>query len=129
MHVQIGRWLAERTLPGEVLALNDIGAIGTIAGREVIDLMGLASPEITELVVGKGPGDWDGQLAGFLAARRPEYLVIFPNWFPTLAGQLPAEAVYRVVLPARAIAGVPGITVAGGGEMVVYRLDWSDINP
>lgn len=125
MHLRTGQWLAEHTRPGDVLALNDIGAIGSTADREVIDLMGLTSPEVLEIISGKGPGEWDGALAGYLASRRPDYLVIFPNWFPGLAPQLPARQVYRVQLPPRQIAGIPGITVAGGGEMVVFRLDWT----
>lgn len=124
MHLQTGRWLAENSRPGEVLALNDIGAIGSTADREVIDLMGLISPEVLGLISGKGPGEWDGALAGYLASRHPDFLVIFPNWFPGLAAQLPARPVYRVQLPPRQIAGLPGITPAGGGELVVYRLDW-----
>jgi hypothetical protein len=125
MHLQTGRWLAENSLPGEVLALNDIGAIGSLADREVIDLMGLANPDVLGIIAGKGPGEWDSALARYLSIRRPEFLVIFPNWFPGLVSQLPARPVYRVRLPARQIAGLPGITTAGGGELVVYRLDWS----
>jgi hypothetical protein len=124
MHLKTGRWLSEHSQAGEVLALNDIGAIGSMADREVIDLMGLTSPEILSLISGKGPGAWDVALAEYLSIRQPDYLVIFPNWFPGLASRLPARPVYKVQLPVREIAGMPGITVAGGGEMVVFRLDW-----
>lgn len=126
MHVSVGRWLAAHTAPGDVLALNDVGAIGFLADREVIDLMGLISPEVTPMVSGRSPGEWDAALAEYLRQRRPEYLVIFPDWFPSLAERLPAECIYRVSLPPRRVAGIPGITVAGGGEMLVYRLDWND---
>ena len=126
MQVRIGKWLAEHSQPDDVLAVNDVGAIGSLADREVIDLMGLTTPEVLTFVTGKTPGEWDAALAGFLRQRRPEYLVIFPNWFPVLAADLPVTPVYRVKLPPRNLVGIPGITVAGGGEMVVFQFIWTE---
>jgi hypothetical protein len=128
MHVQIGHWLADNTGDEAVLALNDIGAIGYLADREVIDLGGLISPEVLSLIDGRGPGEWDQPLAEHLIARRPDYLVIFPNWYPRLADLLPADPVYEVRLEPRSIAGIPGLTIVGGGRMVVYRLNWEKAN-
>jgi hypothetical protein len=126
MQVRIGKWLAEHSQADDVLAVNDVGAIGSLADREVIDLMGLTTPEVLAFVTGKSPGEWDVALAHFLRQRRPEYLVIFPNWFPELAKDLPATQIYKVHLPPRQLIGIPGITVAGGGEMVVYQLSWAE---
>ena len=124
MHVSIANWVVDNTESKEVIAVNDIGAIGFISGREVIDLMGLVNPEVLPLVSGKKPGEWDQNLAGYLHDKQPEYLIIFPNWFPTLAERLPTEELFRVTLETRRIAGIPDITVVGGGEMVVYKLNW-----
>ncbi len=126
MHLQIGEWLAEHSRPEEVIALNDVGAIGSIAGREVIDLMGLTTPEVLTMVEGKAPGEWDLALTDYLLERRPAYLVVFPNWFPKLITNLPLEPVFQVQLPPRSISGIPQITVAGGGKMVVYRFHWEN---
>lgn len=126
MQVRIGRWLAEHSQADDVLAVNDVGAIGSLADREVIDLMGLTTPEVLAFVTGKSPGEWDVALAHFLSQRQPEYMVIFPNWFPELAKDLPATQIYKVQLPSRQLIGIPGITVAGGGEMVVYQLSWAE---
>jgi hypothetical protein len=124
MHMRIGKWLAEHSLPGQLVALNDVGVIGSMADREVIDLMGLTSPEVIQLVAGKSPGVWDEGLADYLSLRQPDYLVVFPNWFPRLVNELPLEPVYEVSLTERRIAGIDNLTVAGGGKMVVYKCLW-----
>jgi hypothetical protein len=128
MQMQIGHWLSQNSKQGDVLALNDIGAIGYIANREVIDLGGLISPQVLPLIRGKGPGEWDYPLADYLAAKRPDYLAIFPNWYPELAELVHARPVYRVRLESRSIAGIPDLTIVGGGVMVVYRLDWTNVD-
>jgi hypothetical protein len=124
MQVATGRWLAANTKPGELLAVNDVGAIGYLSGREVLDLGGLISPQVVPVILGKKPGEWDAALGAYLAQVRPEYLVIFPNWYPRLAETAPCQAVHRVQLAPRAIAGIANLTVAGGGNMIVYRCAW-----
>jgi hypothetical protein len=126
MHIHIGNWLAKETIEGDVIALNDIGAIGYITDREIIDLMGLVSPEVIRFVEEGEPGIWDDGLASHIQETQPSFLVIFPNWFPEMLSSLPVERIYSVRLADRTIAGIPGLTMVGGGEMVVYRLDWSD---
>jgi hypothetical protein len=126
MHVRIGNWLALESERSDLIALNDIGAIGFIADREVIDLMGLVTPEVIEFVEEGEPGKWDAGLAAYIQERQPSFLVIFPNWFPEMISLLPVERIYSIRLADRAIAGIPGLTMVGGGEMVVYRLHWQE---
>ena len=47
--VPMGRWLAENSPPGSVVASPDIGAIGYYSEREVLDLGGLVTPEINDM--------------------------------------------------------------------------------
>jgi hypothetical protein len=49
--------------------------------------------------------------------RRPDYIVIFPNWFPTLARDPRFRAVYT--LP------IQGNVTMGGNEIVVYATPWT----
>jgi hypothetical protein len=114
MHVAIGRWAAEHTPPGAILALNDIGAITYVSERRVVDLAGLVTPEVVPLL--RSP-DRDALLAGFMAERGVEYVVILPNWFPGLAARDDVlEPIHQVTLQRN--------TIVGGETMVVYRTHW-----
>lgn len=113
MQVALGRWVG-RTLPKSArLALNDVGAIGYFSNRTVVDLMGLVSPEVLPY---RRLGE-EGVLE-FLAQACPDYLIIFPTWFPRLSARRDLfEPIYSVSLEQN--------TVAGAGEMVVYRTPWN----
>lgn len=125
MHVKLGEWLAINTSQDAVLAVNDVGAIGFFADRKIIDLGGLVTPAVVPLILDKQPGEWDDSLAEYLKQQRPDYLVIFPEWYPKFESLLPLQELITVQLAERKIAGMQGVTVvAGGGRMVVYRLDW-----
>jgi arabinofuranosyltransferase len=110
MQVHLGRWVSEHTPRRATLAVNDIGAIAYFSRREVIDLMGLVTPEIL-------PYRREGEsgVLEFVAARCPDFLIIFPTWFPRLAARHDLLVpLYRVRLER--------VEVSGGPEMVVYRL-------
>jgi arabinofuranosyltransferase len=112
MQVVLGRWVAARTPPDTLIALNDVGALSYFGERRVIDLVGLATPEILPY---RRQG-LDGLLR-YLGRRCPEYLVIFPAWFPELAAR--ADLL-------RPVTGVtlPYNVVAGAATMTVYETAW-----
>ena len=110
MHVHLGRWLDRELPPKARIAVNDIGAIAYFSRREIIDLMGLVTPAII-------PYRREGEagVMRYLAETCPDHVVIFPAWFPTLAGRRDLlEPWYRVRLERN--------EVSGGDEMVVYRV-------
>jgi len=110
MQVHLGRWVDAHVPRGEVIALNDIGAIAYLSRRPVIDLVGLVSPEVLPY---RRAGD-EGILR-YLAERCPGHVIVFPAWFPRMTARADLlEPVYRVRLDHN--------TVAGADEMVVYRL-------
>jgi hypothetical protein len=110
MQVRIGRWV-DATVPRAArLAVNDIGAIAYVSRREVVDLMGLVTPEILPY---RRQGE-DGVIR-FVGDVCPDYVIIFPTWFPRLAARADLlEPLYRVRLDR--------VEVSGGPEMVVYRV-------
>lgn len=110
MQVRIGRWVAANTPPRARLAVNDVGAIAWVSRREIVDLMGLVTPEILPY---RREGE-DGVIR-FIGETCPDYVIIFPTWFPRLAGRTDLlEPLERVRLER--------VEVSGGPEMVVYRM-------
>ena len=116
MQVHIGRWVRAHTPPGARLALNDVGAIAYVSRREVVDMMGLVTPAITSHRRGGEPA-----VLRYLEAICPDYLIVFPAWFPALTREDYFAPIYRVRLPNN--------TVAGADEMVIYETVWNRWRP
>ena len=113
MQVSLGRWVAAQTPADARLALNDVGAIGYLGRREVIDVMGLVTPAII-------PYRREGEagVLRYLGETCPDYLIIFPAWFPALSARRDLfTPVHRIRLEHN--------TVAGADEMVVYETVWN----
>jgi len=117
MQVRLGRWVAGHTPPGARLAVNDIGALSYFGDRPIIDLMGLVTPDILPYRR-QGPAG----VLRYLERACPDYLVIFPAWFPELAAR---TDLFRPVERVRLAHNV----VAGADEMVVYETAWSRFGP
>jgi hypothetical protein len=110
MQVHLGHWVAARVPPNAKIALNDVGAIAFVSRREIFDLMGLVTPEILPYRRLGEPG-----VIRFVAERCPDYVIVFPTWFPEMTARRDLlEPVYAVRLERN--------EVSGGPEMVVYRL-------
>lgn len=117
--VAVARWLAPRLHPDAVLAVNDIGALKFLLPNRVIDLAGIATPEIrtaiNQAVREKRP--WEPVMAVEIAKRQPDYLVIFPDWFPTLSLDPRFRPLHMVTIR-------DNVTM-GGDEVVVYETPWT----
>ena len=81
--------------------------------REIIDVMGLVTPAIIPY---RRTGD--AGVLGYLERACPDYLIIFPEWFPKLSTMPDRfKPIYWLRLEHN--------TVAGGDEMVVYETPWT----
>jgi len=110
MQVHLGRWVDAHLPRSATLAVNDIGAIAYFSRRPVIDLMGLVTPEIRPYRRAGEAG-----VLRFVAERCPDFVIVFPTWFPELTARRDLlTPIYRVRLERN--------EVSGGPEMVVYRL-------
>jgi len=110
MQVHLGRWVDAHLPRAATLAVNDIGAIAYFSRRPVIDLMGLVTPEIRPYRRAGEAG-----VLRFVAERCPDFVIVFPTWFPELTARRELlTPIYRVRLERN--------EVSGGPEMVVYRL-------
>jgi hypothetical protein len=90
-----------------------VGAIAYVSRREVVDVMGLVTPAII-------PFRRDGEMGvlRYLEHACPDYLIVFPAWFPAISAMTDRfRPVYRVRLDHN--------EVAGADEQVVFETAWS----
>jgi hypothetical protein len=121
MQVTMGRWIDANTPRNATLALSDIGAITYLSGRRVIDLVGLATPDILPMVAGQPVGlERDQAVFDYLARHRPDYVVIIPTWYPYLASLPGAHLVEAHTVK---LDHTP--SVGGGDHLRAYHADWS----
>jgi hypothetical protein len=112
MQVRLGHWVARATPPDAVLAVNDVGALTYFGHRRIIDMMGLVTPDIVPARREGEPG-----ILRYLERACPDYLVIFPAWFPQLAAR---RDLFRALTSVRLARN----EVAGADEMVVFETAW-----
>jgi hypothetical protein len=103
--VPAAQWVAANTNPDDLIAVHDIGAMGYYGKRNLIDLAGLASPEVIPIIRD------EKELARYLDQKDVRYLVTFPDWYQSLGKD--KAIVYQTQGKFS--------TAAGGANMVVYR--------
>jgi hypothetical protein len=113
--VRIGRWLARETPPEAVVATNDIGAIGFFSNRRVIDMVGLVTPGMLERL--RRTRDREGAVLEYFRRDRPDFVVIFDDWYPGIARRTDLhQELLRVPIENNLTCGSPATR-----EMTVYR--------
>ena len=120
--VAVTSWLAPRLPPGATLAVNDVGVLKyRLPENRVLDLAGILDPEVVRYraeALAAGRPAVEGDLR-FLAETRPDYLVIFPDWFPGLMAL--DDAGFR---PLHQVT-VPGNIALGDDRIVVLSTPWT----
>lgn len=120
INVRLGEWLRDHTPPDAYVAMNDIGAIAFISKRRVLDTVGIAEPGILPYLV---EDSREGAFR-YLQQRKPDYLVIWPEWYPEMAARRDIfEPVYSASVTDPLVATRD--SMLGGREMVVYRAHWN----
>lgn len=119
--VALAHWVRRHLPPEAVLAVQDVGALGYFTDNRLLDLAGIVTPEIqTAVRRTMSPGDPLGRrgMEGFLAERRPDYLITYPAWYPEIAGDRDRFPVLH------AIAVADNIALAGD-LLVVRATPWT----
>ncbi|MFQ5942926.1 MAG: hypothetical protein ACE5JF_05170 [Anaerolineales bacterium] len=102
--VATARWIDRNTAPDALVAAHDIGAIGYFAGRDLVDMAGLVSPDVIPFIRD------ESALGIHLDETGAQYLATFPGWYPQLtAGRSPLYVTSAEHSPE-----------AGGENMAVY---------
>jgi arabinofuranosyltransferase len=117
MQVEMGKWARENLPPSSLIALNDVGAIIYFSHLKCLDTVGLVSPELLPYLRRYAllPGGYRRGIWQFLKERRPDYLVIFPEWYPEFPASPALEPVHQIEYPN---------STGGGNVLVVYRTHW-----
>lgn len=125
--VDTAHWVRENLPPDELLAVHDIGAIGYYAPRPILDLAGLVSPEVVPII-----RDHDA-LMQLMCERDARYLMVLPDQRPATPDdpRLGTETVYDPDLGATVRkplfdTDAPYSPAAGGGNMLIYALQWPE---
>lgn len=119
--VAAARWLAANVPADALLGLCDIGIIKYSLSNPIVDLAGIASPERREFLerMHREHGlDWARALRLWINEVRPEYIVLYPRWFPLLDAD-PEQFPVVKRFP------IPENVAMGGDELVVYATPWT----
>jgi hypothetical protein len=74
-YIYIANWLKSDTPKDSAVAAHDIGALGFISERKIIDITGLVDREALP---------YRENLSEFLEIKRPNYLIIIDEWYRAL---------------------------------------------
>ena len=80
--VETAKWVQKNIPPDALLAVHDIGAIGYFDQHKIVDLAGLASPDVVAFIRDQE------KIAAYLDERGVDYLVTLPSFYPQLIPQL-----------------------------------------
>ncbi|MBO9370795.1 MAG: hypothetical protein J7575_06895 [Chloroflexi bacterium] len=80
-HFAVGMWLRENSSPDASVALMDIGLIGYVSDRYVLDITGLTSREVARIAHRGGgwalaPEEIAIQVADYVLSQEPDYIVL-----------------------------------------------------
>lgn len=109
--VATARWLEQNTEPGDLLAVHDIGAVGYLVDRPLLDLAGLITPEVIPFMT-----DAD-RLVEWMLQEGADYAVFFPDFSATYARLAQDPRLEQVHC-----TGYAWTHAQGHENMCVYRL-------
>ncbi len=118
--VRMAEWLEPRLDPNAVLAVNDVGALKYLLPNRVVDLAGIIHPRVARYVAEarESGQDWRQGVLRILDETKPDYLVIFPGWYPGLeqlnSGFAP---LYELEIQAN--------IALGESRIVLYKTPWT----
>ena len=75
--IATARWLNEHTDPVDLIAVHDIGAVGYLTDRPLLDLAGLITPQVIPFMTDSE------QLMGWMLQQDAAYAVFFADFSPT----------------------------------------------
>lgn len=87
-HLQAARWVDINAPKDAIIATHDIGIIGYVTQRQIVDLAGLVTPEVIEIMSDQH------KLANFVRERHVTYVIVFSGYYQEMLSQLNAQLVF-----------------------------------
>ena len=87
-HLQAARWVDANAPRDAIIATHDIGIIGYVTQRQIVDLAGLVTPEVIPIMNNQR------KLADFVKEKQVSYLVVFTGYYKDMLIQLDAQPVF-----------------------------------
>lgn len=110
------------------MAVGDVGAIPYFSDRHVLDTVGLVTPDLLPYIEEHARDDEpfaETPLAMFLDGAKPDYLVVFPDWYPKITSGLEKLG---AGLKVQEFTIEDNVT-CGAATMAVYKLAWQTGRP
>lgn len=121
---EIAAWLRTESPPGALVAAADIGLLGYCSERRILDLSGIASPEMASLQQGMPIEDFVSTF-GFASHARPDYLVDRAIERERLPARGPHGERLEVLLVRR--LGPLGLGRTSAYYTTLYAVDWREV--
>jgi len=120
-----GRWFAVHSRADAVIAAPDIGALGYLGQRRVVDLAGLVTPAMVPILRMHSPEDAVARFE-FMKFSRPDYVVDRAD----SAWDLERRSRWARALTRIGTATLPNLGVARPTPVVYsfYRIEWSVVD-
>ena len=87
-HADVAHWVDKHTPKDAVIATHDIGLVGYITQRQLIDLAGLVTPEVIPIM------NDQVKLAEFVRAKHVTYVIVFTGYYRDFLKELDAQLIY-----------------------------------
>jgi hypothetical protein len=92
-HAEAAQWVNDHAPQDAVIATHDIGLIGYITQRQLVDLAGLVTPEVIPIMHDQA------RLAEFVRQRDVTYAIVFTGYYEDFLSRLNAQLVHSPPSP------------------------------
>lgn len=106
--VKTARWAQVNLPENTLIAAHDIGALGFFDDHAILDLAGLISPDVIPFIRD------EPKLADYLDSHGADYLIAFPEFYPTLTNNL--VKVFSTASPFAPLYGEDNMTIYRWGS-------------
>jgi hypothetical protein len=112
LQVALGQWMYRHLPEQSTVAVNDVGAIAYFSHLRILDIEGLVTPEALPYRSRPGRG------LAFVSDMRPDFVAIFPTWYPEVVAR---TDLFRQIYEVRVADNI----AAGGSVLVVLSTPWT----